>query len=119
MVIYLFQISIFHTIMSLSIRFNRGVSIIHASTVFILACWYWRVLNPSLIVNGHLTISEFQAFTLDVMMGYLWYDIIIELSTTRQADTIGHHVLGLISHLSCRITNNEAGAFYRFYRTSH
>ena len=51
------------------------------------------------------------------MMGYLWYDLIIELhsglkSAKFDKEIMAHHVAGLISHLTSRISNNGAAGFY-------
>lgn len=67
-----------------------------------------------MIISLDSNVSTYEAFSLDMMMGYLLYDIMIEYLTTRQLDTLGHHGLGLVSHMSCRLSNNAAGAFYRF-----
>jgi hypothetical protein len=47
-----------------------------------------------------------------MMMGYLWYDSIFEFSYSKQTDTLVHHVLGLVSHLSSRLSDNGAAKFY-------
>jgi len=94
--------------------YNRCVSIVHASFVFCLTIYYWTIYQYP---HFHVTdvspeAKNLQSLTLDIMMGYLWYDIIVELVQTQEMDTLGHHILGLISHLSCRLSNNQAGAFY-------
>lgn len=93
--------------------YNRGVSTMHASLLFAITVNYWIYLNPSLKISNLHTSTE--AFCLDIMMGYLWYDIVIEFSSTKQVDTLGHHFLGLISHLSTRISDNDAARFYRYH----
>jgi hypothetical protein len=67
-----------------------------------------------MIINKNDSIPSFEGSTIDLMIGYLIYDLLVELFSTRALDMIGHHLLGLLSHISCRITDNEAGAFYRY-----
>lgn len=90
--------------------YNRNVSILHAITMSIFAVYYWIFLNPTRVFT--LQNTQYQALTIDIMMGYLWYDIIYELSTTRSIDTLGHHFMGLISHYSTRFSNNGAAGYY-------
>ena len=62
----------------------------------------------------NVTVSAYEARTVDIMMGYLWYDIIQEMSSGKvELDTIGHHIMGVTSHLSTRLSNNGAASFYR------
>lgn len=90
--------------------YNRGVSTIHASVMFTITLYYWIYINPEVQISK--AGNRIEARALDMMMGYLYYDIIYELFTTRQADALSHHILGLISHLSSRLSNNKAAAFY-------
>jgi len=47
------------------------------------------------------------------MMGYLWYDALLELfNGDAKLDTLGHHVLGICSHLSSRLSDNHAAGYY-------
>jgi hypothetical protein len=89
---------------------NRGVSITHASIMFYLTVNYWLYINPSMEISS--LISVYQSRVIDIMMGYLWYDMYIELTTTKQADTLAHHILGLISHLTTRFMNSGPAMFY-------
>lgn len=88
---------------------NRTVSTVHAALQFILTAHYWATYNPRVKIIEN---SNYEAFCLDTMMGYLWYDIIIELFFTKNVEALGHHVLGIVSHLSSRISDNKAAAFY-------
>lgn len=90
--------------------YNRGVSTVHASVMFSLAVYYWVYINPRVEISdaGH----RIEALSLDIMMGYLYYDILYESLTTRQTDALSHHFLGLVSHLSSRLSRNKAAAFY-------
>lgn len=92
--------------------FNKAVSIIHAITMFLLTMHYWIFMNPTLTLP--VFVGEREALCLDIMMGYLWYDSIYEISTGGQIDTLGHHILGLISHMSSRFSNSGALGFYRY-----
>jgi hypothetical protein len=58
-------------------------------------------------------IGATEALCLDLMMGYLWYDSIYEVMSDGQVDTLGHHILGLISHMSTRLSNSGPLGFYR------
>ena len=90
--------------------YNRGVSTVHACVMFSMTAYYWLYINPTVQISsaGH----KIEAFALDIMMGYLYYDILYELMTSRQPDALSHHILGVISHLSSRLSNNKAAAFY-------
>lgn len=92
--------------------FNKAVSIVHAVTMFALTMHYWLFMNPTLTLPD--VVGAREALCLDIMMGYLWYDSIYEMSTGGQVDTLGHHILGLISHMSSRFTNSGALGFYRY-----
>jgi hypothetical protein len=67
-------------------------------------------MNPGVQIS-HGQVTAWETFTVDVMMGYLWYDIVFELLQTRQLDTLGHHVLGIVSHLSTRLSGNTGASF--------
>jgi hypothetical protein len=119
---------IHHTVWPLSISFserlkklpnelqhtfkNRAVSTAHAIVMFGFTLYYWLYLNPEMKIESESI--GIQRLSLDCMMGYLWYDIIVELSGKKwQKDFMMHHLLGLASHLSTRISNKGAPAFYR------
>lgn len=90
--------------------YNRGVSTVHAFVMFFLSLYYWLVLNPKMIIHD---MDAYQTYCLLLMMGYLVYDTMFELSASRQAMTIAHHVLGAASHISTLTSYNGAAAFYR------
>ena len=90
--------------------FNRNVSVIHACVMSCITAYYWIYENPSQIIGSKVTLV--QALSLDIMIGYLWYDLAYELVTSGNTETIGHHVLGLISHYSSRLSNNGAAGYY-------
>lgn len=90
--------------------YNRGVSTIHACVMFSITVYYWLYINPDIQISSAGNLLEARA--LDIMMGYLYYDILYEMLTSRQPDALSHHILGVISHLSSRLSNNKAAAFY-------
>lgn len=45
-------------------------------------------------------------------MGYLWYDMIVEISSSAKLDTLSHHILGIASHMSSRLSDNHAAGYY-------
>ena len=90
--------------------YNRGVSTIHACVMFYITIFYWLNINPKVQISS--AGNRIEARALDIMMGYLYYDILYEMLTSRQTDALSHHILGVISHLSSRLSNNRAAAFY-------
>jgi hypothetical protein len=92
--------------------YNRAVSTAHASIMFICAIYYWVYINPTMKFSEVNTIHIHQRNTIDIMMGYIIYDTLIEMSTTRQLDTMLHHILGMISHISTRLSDSDPAAFY-------
>lgn len=90
--------------------YNRGVSTIHAIVMFVLSLYYWLFLNPKMVIHD---MDTYQSTCLLLMMGYLIYDTVFELSASRQPMTIAHHVLGAASHTSSLISYNGAAGFYR------
>lgn len=92
--------------------YNRFVSIIHASIMFVRAICYWGLKNPKMSLEG-LQIDQFGVITLDIMMGYLWYDMVIELAKNKkQYATILHHLLGYMSLFAVRASGSRLGVFY-------
>jgi TLC domain len=92
--------------------YNRFVSIIHAFIMFVRAMCYWTLKNPSMSIVG-LQNDQFGVITLDIMMGYLWYDLIIELAKNKkQFSTILHHLLGYVSLYAVRASASRLGVFY-------
>lgn len=92
---------------------NRSTSSFHAVVMTSLVMYYWIFINSAMIIDKHVT--PYQSVCLDLMMGYLLYDITFEVFQNglfQASDTIGHHILGLISHLSTRISNNGGAGFY-------
>ena len=93
--------------------YNRGVSTLHAVYMFFHTVEYFIYVNPGFeILTDVSGISLLTRHLLDSMMGYLWYDMTVELLGTRQTDTLLHHILGIASHMSTRLSNNSAAGFY-------
>lgn len=91
--------------------YNRGVSIIHAFIMFVRAITYWFLLNPAMKLT--LPLDNFGVITLDIMMGYLWYDLLIEAAKSKkQYSTLLHHLLGYFSLYSVRASHSKLGIFY-------
>ena len=91
--------------------YNRGVSAVHAAVIFCMTSYYWLYVNPMVKISLQ-EVTWIETLAVDVMMGYLWYDLLFEMLYTRQFDSMGHHVLGIISHLSTRLSGNSAASFY-------
>jgi hypothetical protein len=85
---------------------NRFVSILHATVISSSAIYYWVYINPSQLIPEKMSAS--QCLLVDVMMGYLWYDLIFEVMNGGSFDIVGHHFIGLISHYSTRLSTNGA-----------
>ena len=83
--------------------------------MFTLTLYYWFAIVPysrKIDFASKSKLGSYEVFTLDIMVGFLWYDLVIELSQTRQLDTLAHHVIGLITHYSTLSTNNHASCYY-------
>ncbi|KAJ1432310.1 hypothetical protein B484DRAFT_395033 [Ochromonadaceae sp. CCMP2298] len=78
--------------------------------MFANAIYYWVFLNPSVVISQPM--DEYQAGCLLWMMGYLLYDTVFEAVSGTQILTLGHHVLGIASHLSSLLSYNGAAGFY-------
>lgn len=89
--------------------YNRGVSLIHAITMFSRTSYYWVFLNSDKKI---MESTHHEIVTIDIMMGYLLYDLIYESLFCQQRDVLAHHLLGLVSHISTRLSNNNAAIFY-------
>jgi hypothetical protein len=97
--------------------YNRAVAIMHSSTMFMMTIHYFLNINPGYVVNVPFTSegSAMVAMTNDFMVAYLIYDVIHEWYFTEKPDkeTLLHHVLGLVTHLSARLLGSRiAGVYY-------
>ncbi len=90
---------------------NKAVSTIHAMVMFYRAIHYSLHVNPSLTVEE--SVSAYQANTIDIMVGYLFYDTYYEVAFGKSKLMLGHHVAGLVSHLTTRALSCGPAAFYR------
>lgn len=74
--------------------------------------YYWWNINPTFTIP--LEMSDYQNLTNDLMVGYLFYDTISEIFVMGNLDLLmlGHHVVGLASHVTCRINSLGACAYY-------
>jgi hypothetical protein len=79
--------------------------------MFSLTIRYWFFVNPQWEIGTY--VDDYQAFALQVMLGYLLYDTAFELKAGKQVMTLGHHVLGAASHISVLYSNNGGVGFYR------
>jgi hypothetical protein len=93
----------------------RICSTTHAIIMFSIALYYWGFIFPyyrKLDFNSIDKIGSYEKNTFKMMIGFLWYDSIIELCQTRQLDTLAHHLICLSALYSILITNNSAHCYY-------
>ena len=90
--------------------YNRGTSMTHAITQFSIVIYYWIYINPNRVI--YPTMSTYEGFAFDTMVGYIFYDTINELRTNREIDTLIHHIMGFISHMLCRVYDNGVGSHF-------
>ena len=109
---------------------NRFVSLIHSSLMFALDLHYWQS-NHIFTHDKNKVYSSSEKFMIDIMIGYLVYDLIFEMfkgfgeaSSGKASDLTKvkanrkykgaieqvfiflHHIAGLSSHISTRLSNN-------------
>ena len=76
---------------------------------------YWFYLNPSFDILVK-TDGKLENQTLHIMMGYIIYDTIYELtSSSKQIDILIHHIIGFLSHLSTIYTQNNSALYYSMF----
>lgn len=90
--------------------YSRAVSIVHAIAMFSRAAYYWLNINPMMELTS--SISNFQATTMDIMIGYLIYDTLFEAFYGEGGLILGHHLAGLVCHLIGRCYHSGPTAFY-------
>ena len=93
----------------------RICSTTHAIIMFSTAIYYWSYIFPNyrkIDFSSMNKIGSYETTTFNLMIGFLWYDLVIELCQTRQIDTLAHHIIGLLSHYSTLNTNNHASCYY-------
>lgn len=92
------------------IWYNRATATMHAVIQFSLAANYWLFENPNRTISPR--VSPFEAMALDLMLGYLIFDTVVEATANCERDTMLHHVMGLISHFLTRYYDCGAAAYY-------
>ncbi len=90
---------------------NKAVSTFHAILMFYRAAHYWIYLNPQLELSE--VVSTYQATTIDIMIGYLFYDTFFELSYGKSKLMLGHHIAGFVAHFLTRSLSHGPTAYYR------
>lgn len=80
--------------------------------MFSRTMYYWWNINPTFVIP--LEMSEYHNLTNDLMVGYLIYDTISEIFVMGNLDLmmLGHHVVGIGSHVTCRINSLGVCAYY-------
>lgn len=109
--------------MSPEIKFqfcNRFTAATHAALLFVRTVIYWVYINPSMEIKE--TGGPFEARGVDLMIGYLFYDIVLEIwlwlglkwvgCKQTNKEVLAHHLVGLVTQGSARLSNSGAAAFY-------
>ena len=86
--------------------YNRSVAAMHSCVITGMSVYYWLYVNPDWTVFQE-ELHPFAQKSLDYMIAYLIYDSVHESTFPERADkeTLLHHGLGLITHVSARLTN--------------
>ena len=90
--------------------YNRNVSVVHACLMTYFGISYFLKEETAVIAPN---VSEYQKIAIDVMIGYLIYDTIVELFVGGGKLILAHHVFGLLSHISTRYADCGPAAHYR------
>ena len=93
----------------------RTCSTTHAVIMFSLSTYYWIYVFPKYRTRDFASIHKIETYeenAFQLMIGFLWYDMIVEISQTCQIDSVIHHILCLLSLYSTLITNNHATTYY-------
>lgn len=103
---------------------NHCTSLFHSAVMSVLFLLYWTgILN--ILPSGN-DIGKYETSCMDIMVGYLWYDMIYESTTFllslmpspqrriewASLQIIFHHILGLVSTLSMQILKCGIGSRY-------
>jgi hypothetical protein len=88
---------------------NKVVSGFHSIVMFSLTFFYWFWINPNFQFHSTTFI---EAVSQDFMLGYLIYDTVFEVTTTKEYDAIGHHLLGFWSIGCTRVLANASASYY-------
>lgn len=93
-----------------TIWYFRATSSVHAAVMFVLSLYYWTRLNSDVAI--HSDVSEYEGFLLDIMLGYIVYDTIVEIISTWDKEVMLHHVLGTITMLTTRMLGCGVASHY-------
>jgi len=85
---------------------NRGTSALNAVVIFGSAVLYVAWDNPALVMRE--SMSDFEKTAIDMMIGYMLYDTVIELLDSSDPFALVHHTLGLVAHVVARVNNSGA-----------
>lgn len=90
---------------------NRGTASTHAIIMFSLSARHWLVENPSMTINPP---TELQYFLVEIMLGYMFYDLIIEAFAmeTIVKTVLFHHAIGILSHFVTLAYSSDGSFFY-------
>jgi hypothetical protein len=96
--------------------FNKAVSTCHAVLLYSLTVYYWLMLNNRFSM-GYQHQDCFELLLIDLMIGYLIYDMLYEMydalnTANLKTDILLHHILGFTAHIVTRFTLNKAAIFY-------
>ncbi len=89
---------------------NKFLSTTHATIMFCRAAYYWVYLNPNMVIPNVPT--EYEEFTIHIMIGYLIFDTLYESFTDRDSSALIHHVIGFAQHVTTLYYNQGSGSFY-------
>jgi hypothetical protein len=94
--------------------YNRSTATMHSIVVFCMTVHYYLHINPGYEISKMIQHNSFVAMTNDIMIGYLFYDLIHELNFTEKSDkeTLFHHILGLATHMGARIMGSNISVGY-------
>ena len=97
---------------------NRIVASIHAALMFFLAISYWIRSYPAILQSPAGTVADpQQIFAVEIMLGYLLYDCLIDTMWPKDDGTwdlsmVVHHIMGAISLGAVRYYHSVPGYFY-------
>jgi hypothetical protein len=98
--------------------YNRNVSFVHASIMFVRAYHFWTTqqdwrLTVSQAAINERGVSEYESLTIDIMIGYLVYDTIYEFRHNKGvALMLAHHLVGFFSHVLTRAFCSGPASYY-------
>ena len=92
---------------------NRIVSTCHAVILFFLTSNYW-LTKSNIFEPPPSELTDYPCFCIDIMLGYLVYDLLNEVITAPKLDIgiVAHHITGMLSLGSIRALGRPDGAHY-------